>query len=204
VVIEIRIYIEGGGERTEGKAKLRNSFQVFLRDLREKARDRRIRWNITVCGSRGSTHDDFNTACQTHPGAFNVLLVDSEGPVDSSPRQHLRDRNGWQVDESEVQYHLMVQAMEAWLIADREAVKQYYGQGFQESALSDTQDVEQIDKSILESSLDKAANKTNKKEYHKIRDGAKLLGLIDPNKVQDKAPHCSRLLQTLTNKIEEN
>ena len=204
MVREIRIYIEGGGERAEGKAKLRNGFQVFLRELREKARDRRIRWNITACGSRNSAHDDFNTACQTHPEAFNVLLVDSEGPVNSSPKQHLRDRDGWQVNESEDQYHLMVQALEAWLIADREAVKQYYGQGFQESAIPAAQDVEQIDKDLPKSSLDKAAKKTNKEGYQEIRDGARLLAKINPEEVRKKARHCERLFLTLTSKIEEN
>jgi hypothetical protein len=155
VVREIRIYVEGGGDRTETKAKLHNGFSVFLRDLREKARERRIRWNITVCGPRGSAHDDFNTACRTHTEAFNVLLVDSEGPVNSSPKQHLRDRDGWQVNESEDQYHLMVQAMEAWLIADGEAVKKYYGQDFQESAIPNTQDVEQIENRFIESNFSK-------------------------------------------------
>ena len=205
MVREIRIYIEGGGERAEGKAKLRNGFQVFLRELREKARDRRIRWNITACGSRNSAHDDFNTACQTHPEAFNVLLVDSEGPVNSSPKQHLRDRDGWQVNESEDQYHLMVQTMEAWLIADRTALIQYYGKGdFQESALTDTVDVEQIEKDSLKNYIDRAARNTTKREYREIRDGAKLLGLIDPDVVRNKAPHCERLFQTLVSKIEEN
>ena len=204
MVREIRIYIEGGGERAEGKAKLRNGFQVFLRELREKARDRQIRWNITACGSRSYTHDGFITACQMHPEAFNVLLVDSEGPVDSSPKQHLRERDHWQINESEDQYHLMVQAMEAWLIADREMLKTYYGQGFQESALPDTQDVEQIDKDKLKDVLRQASRNTQKGPYHEIRHGAKLLERIDANTVFSRVRHCERLFLTLTNKIEEN
>ena len=204
MVREIRIYIVGGGERAAGKAKLRKGFQVFLRELREKARDRQIRWNIILCGSRGSAHDDFNTACRTHTEAFNVLLVDSEGPVNSSPKQHLRDKDRWEVNESEEQYHLMVQAMEAWLITDQEALKEYYRQGFLENSIPATQDVEQIDKDTLKRSLDRAAKQTNKKGYKEIRDGAGLLAKINPQEVRKKARHCKQLFQTLTSKIEEN
>lgn len=196
------LYIEGGGDSKTTKKPLRKGFRLFLRNM--GLDDSKIQ--IVLCGGRNATYKRFDNACRNHTAVYNVLLVDSEGPVNTTttPKQYLRDRDSWQVDGSDDQYHLMVQAMEAWLIADQEAVKLYYGQGFQESALPDTQDVEQIEKDILDTSLNRAANKTNKKEYHKIRDGAKLLDLIDANTVREKARHCNRLFQTLTNKIEEN
>ncbi len=179
---------------------LRTGFSKFLRNAGIDSR----KIQIKVCGDRDETHKRFVRACEDGGADYKMLLVDSEGPVNSTPKQHLRNRDGWQVNESEDQYHLMVQAMEAWLIADREAVKQYYGQGFQESAIPAAQDVEQIDKDLPKSSLDKAAKKTNKEGYQEIRDGARLLAKINPEEVRKKARHCERLFLTLTSKIEEN
>jgi len=95
VIDEIRVYIEGGGDQRSTRARLRRAFGVYLRELRDRARSKRIRWNIIICGGRTSTFDDYQTALETHPDAFNVLLVDSEGPVTcSSPWEHLRNRPG--------------------------------------------------------------------------------------------------------------
>lgn len=197
---KVSLYIEGGGSSRNTMRPLRTGFSKFLRNAGIDSR----KIQIKVCGDRDETHKRFVRACEDGGADYKMLLVDSEGPVNSTPKQHLRNRDGWKVNESEDQYHLMVQAMEAWLIADREAVKQYYGQGFQESAIPAAQDVEQIDKDLPKSSLDKAAKKTNKEGYQEIRDGARLLAKINPEEVRKKARHCERLFLTLTSKIEEN
>ncbi|HMY76172.1 MAG TPA: hypothetical protein PLQ88_30420, partial [Blastocatellia bacterium] len=45
------------------------------------ARQKRIHFNLIPCGTRRKAYESFLTALGTHPSAFNVLLVDSEGPV---------------------------------------------------------------------------------------------------------------------------
>jgi Domain of unknown function (DUF4276) len=139
---EIRIYFEGDRQ-------LRPALGSFLGDLRGRARQQRIRWEIIACGPRLLTFNSFKRALIDHPDAFVLLLVDSEGPVELGPWEHLKRRQGdeWElpgVDDS--QCHLMVQMMEAWFIADIDALKEYYGQGFNEKAIPKNSDVEQIDK----------------------------------------------------------
>ncbi len=157
MVKEIRIYIEGGGDLKNQKTMLRQGFSNFFKPLIDKARTRKIKWNITMCGKRDAAHRDFHNACNSHPDAFNLLLVDSEEPVDATPMEHLNKRDGWSLGLSEEHYRLMVQTMESWLIADIDALKQFYGQGFQESAIPKNNNVEQIDKSELKKSLEKAS-----------------------------------------------
>jgi len=95
----------------------------------------------------------------------------------------------------------MVQTMEAWLIADREALARFYGQGFGVSAIPMHSNVEQIDKSTLESALKAATRHTSKGEYHKIHHGCKLLTQLDSARVRYAALHCERLFTTLVAKM---
>ncbi len=201
----IRIYVEGGGEVHRSKSELRRGFNGFLRELQENARVKRVHWNIVACGSRSETFRDFQNALVSHPEAFNVLLVDSEEPLylANGPREHLRQRDSWSPPQiSDDNYHLMVRMMEAWLVADVEALAHYYGNGFNLNAIPKTPNVEQIDKATLEMALKHATNKTQKGEYHKVNDGFELLTRVDAAKVRKVASHCERLFQTLHDKLK--
>jgi uncharacterized protein DUF4276 len=204
LVKEIRIYIEGGGDLKNQKTMLRQGFSIFFKPLIDNARNRKIRWNITMCGKRDAARRDFHNACNSHPDAFNLLLVDSEGPVDSAPKHHLNKRDGWSLELSEEHYHLMVQTMESWLIADIDALKQFYGKDFQESSIPPNNNVEQIPKNQLTKSLEKASQKTQKGKYHKIRHATKILQLLNEKTVQSKAPHYQRFFETVSSQINSN
>ena len=202
MVNEIRIYVEGGGQDRDAKARLGAGFNGFLADLRTLARSRRIKWQIIPCGSRDEAYRKFVKALKTHPDAFNVLLVDSEAPVKETPWQHLQRRDGWNshaVDDA--QCHLMVQMMEAWFIADIDSLQRFYGQGFNASALPRNPNVEEIPKQQIESSLKTATRRTTKGEYHKTHHAPKILEQLDVSKVREAAPHCNRLFTTLEKKI---
>ena len=158
MVKEIRVYVEGGGDK-DSKADLRRAFSNFLGSLRDEARRRRIGWSVIACGSRSDAFTNFRVALEQHKNALNLLLVDSEGPVSRTPREHLIARDGdagYLASVSETQCHLMVQAMEAWIIADPEALAAFYGQGFAANALPKTKDIEQIAKETLVPSLTRA------------------------------------------------
>lgn len=193
----IRIYVEGGGDSRDQKADLRQGFNAFFATVKAAATDKRIRWDTIVAGSRGRCFDAYCRALEEHPNAFNVLLVDSESPVCGEPLEHLHSRDGWEVTIRQGACHLMAQMMEAWLVADRDALARYYGQGFLDSSIPRNDNVEDIDKADLESALDAATRKTQKGSYKKIRHGAALLARIDPAVVRKKAPHCDSLFQTL-------
>jgi hypothetical protein len=202
VVKEIRIYVEGGGDK-DSKARLRQPLSNFLGELRNQAQSRRIGWTIVACGSRTDTYDNFRLALMNHPQAFNLMLVDAERPVVGAPREHLSaPEDGWDLrDVGDEQCQLMVEMMEAWLVADAKALAAFYGDGFRASALPRNRNVEQIAKADLESALKKATSGTRKGEYHKTRHGPPILEKTDPALVRSHAPHCERLFGTLQQAI---
>jgi hypothetical protein len=204
-VSEIRIYIEGGGDSKDTKAFLRQGMSAFLSDLVSEAREKRLKWNLVVCGGRNATFDAFQTSVKQNPGAFNVLLVDSECPVQNAPWVHLHARDHWECPLGVTEDHcqLMVQTMEAWFIADLDTLAQFYGAGFYANSIPKNPDVEQIPKSQLEPSLKAATRNTKKGEYRKIHHAARLLELINAEKVRTSSHHCNRLFEVIRSKLNE-
>ncbi|HEX3557415.1 MAG TPA: DUF4276 family protein [Thermoanaerobaculia bacterium] len=202
MVSEIRIYVEGGGDRSDSKAAIREGFNNFLQPLRDLARAHRARWSLTVCGSRNAAFDAFRRAIEDYPDSFLVLLVDAESLVTHSPWKHLRDRDGWDSGELAVEHcHLMVQTVEAWLVADPETLADFYGKGFLQGALPRRHDVEAIAKDDLVRALDRATARTQKGRYHKILHCSILLGLLNRDRVRARARHCDLLFTTLEARI---
>jgi hypothetical protein len=192
------VYVEGGGDAKDTKAAVRQGFGRFLCQVREAARAKLVRWSVIAGGGRGATYDAFQTALRTHTNAVNVLLVDAEGPVSDGPVAHLKGRDGWGLLKTlEEDCHLMVQLMEAWLIADPDALARFYGQGFRPNAIPSSPNVEQVAKADVQRSLAAATRGTAKGEYHKARHGSALLALVDPARVRQAAPHCQRLFSRL-------
>ena len=191
---EVRVYFEGGGDSRDSKEALRKGF----RQLFQKAG---FSVGVIACGRRGKALKDWKIALSSHPEAFNILLVDAESAVveGSTPWRHLSASDpSWQAPSvPEEHCHLMVQVMEAWFVADPEALAAYYGQGFAAGSLPARRNVEEIAKADIERSLKTATQKTRKGEYHKIRHASDLLARIDPAKVRERARHCERLLATL-------
>ncbi|WP_066384778.1 MULTISPECIES: DUF4276 family protein [unclassified Anabaena] len=205
MVKEVRIYVEGGGDGKNTKALIRQGLSQFLKPLVEVAKSRKIKWSIIMCGTRNHAFRDFKNALKDHPDALNILLVDAEAPVNvESPWQHLKSRDNWDkplgVDDS--QCHLMVQAMEAWFIADIATLTKFYGKGFKENAIPKSSNVEIIAKDNLEPSLKNATCNTTKGEYHKINHASKLLELLDVTTVRQASTKCDRLFTTLQEKME--
>lgn len=196
---EIRIYMEGAGaqDRTNS-AGLSEGMRQFLAVVWTKARNRRVKLRLITSGPREAAYDAFRIAQRQHSEAFNVLLVDSEGPVEGSPIEHLTKNDGWDLSGASAdQVHLMAQAMEAWLIADPDGLAEFYSQGFAANAIPRPKNVENILKDDLEPALKLATRRTRKGEYHKTRHAFDLLAQIDPAKVRSRAPHCERLFQAL-------
>jgi len=194
-MVEIRIYVEGGGDGKNTKDTFRQGMSQFLQRLTGK------KITCVVCGKRNAAYRDFKNALRSHPDAINLLLVDSEDFVKvSSAKQHLINRDSWDlsgIDEDNI--HLMVQVMESWLIADIDTLAEYYGQEFNRNAIPRNNNVEEISKAAIESALKRATERTKKREYHKINHGPKILAMIDVSIVRKKAPYCECLFEKITN-----
>ncbi len=131
-MVEIKIYVEGGGDQARLKTKCRAGFRLFF----EKALPPGKMPRIIACGSRKNTYDRFCTAIKHYKNAFCVLLVDSEGPVKSNKKRwsYLKERqeDAWNKPDNsdEENVHFMVQCTESWFMADKECLRAFYGQGF--------------------------------------------------------------------------
>lgn len=190
----IAIYMEGGGDKAGSKAMLRQGMDAFLAEIKDAFRVKQCRWKLVCCGGRDEAYKGF----QNGDADILVLLVDSEDPVSLTPTGHLMARDGWDFSGVNDDYvHLMVQSMEAWIIADPDSLATYYGHHFQKNALPRHQNLEKVNKDDIEDSLDRATQKTQKGKYHKIQHASHLLKNINPAIVRKRCPHCDRLFRTL-------
>lgn len=204
--MNVAIYMEGGGDSAGSKAELRRGMDVFLTEIKDACRTRAWHWKLVCCGSRDEAHKYFENERANGDAGIVVLLVDSEAPVDIEPADHLVKRDRWDdlhgIDGEMI--HLMVQTMETWIIADRAALRDYYGQNFRENVLPRRQNLEEVGKNDVAEGLRSATVGTQKGAYHKIRHARHLLQLIDPMTVRERCRHCGRLFETLLRLINQN
>ncbi|HEX2078980.1 MAG TPA: DUF4276 family protein [Longimicrobium sp.] len=198
---EIRIYVEGGGDK-DSKARMRQAFSQFLAESRDAARQRRAKWSVILCGSRDDTFSAFRQGVKDHPNARVFLLVDAEQEVAGSPREHLASRDPWDLSfADDEQCHLMAQVMESWFLADAAALERFYGQGFAAGHIPKRKNVEEVPKAEVMSALDNASRSTRKGRYHKIQHGPQILENLHPQRVRSRAPHCKRLFTALADAL---
>ncbi|MGD0184534.1 MAG: DUF4276 family protein [Roseiarcus sp.] len=192
----IAIYLEGGGDGKESRAELRRGMDAFLGEIKDAARLKTLRWKLVACGGRQQAYEGFVNTDKDLDYSIRVLLVDAEGPVASTRTEHLHRRDGWSfTGVAEAVVHLMTQAMEAWIVADPEALAEFYGQNFHIGWLPTTKNLETVQKQDVANSLERATRDTTKGAYHKIKHVNALLSMIDATKVCARCP-CCRLLFT--------
>lgn len=195
--MKVKVYVEGGGDTRQQQRNLRKAFRQFIRDAELGGNMP----SVIACGSRDSAFDYFKVG-HKEPETIAILLVDSEDPVTAgTPWQHLQNRDGWsRPPHTECdQFHLMVQVMETWFMADRQALADFYGSDFRSSAIPQWQEIEEVPKQDILSKLERATRETRKGSYHKRRHGFAILGKLDPNKVMKASPHAKRFVESLRN-----
>jgi hypothetical protein len=205
VVKEIRLFVEGGGADEHTQIKLRRGLSMFFQPLVQKARDRKIRWRLIAGGSNQETFKRFNRACKQAQGEFLMLLVDSDGPLPEGAAiwTYLNKTFGWSApDLTDDHAHLFVQAMEAWLVSDPEALRAYYGPDFNAKPIPNTNEPEKIPKDRLVPALEQATRSTSKGKYHKIQHAGDLLARLNPDIVRQNAASCNRLWTTIEQLID--
>lgn len=198
----VAIYVEGGGDSADGKARLRRGLNRFLSPLRQR-RSRKMRWSVILGGSRAETIKDFLDGVSNEPEFFNVLLVDSDASVEGTPLEHLRSQSALPESASADpdSLHLMVQTMETWLVADPDGLADVYGKAFKANALPSASDLERVDKNEVEKALRRATEDTRRGRYHKLNHIEDLLSALDSSKVRKSCKHCERLFAVLERRI---
>lgn len=203
----IKVYVEGGGDRKDIKVKCRRGFAEFFRKIVPNGKQPRV----IACGPRSKAYKSFCTAACQNPQNMNILLVDSEGPVNKNPWEHLKDRDGWNRPDkiTDDSAHLMVVCMESWFLADQKALKEFYGRELWLKPFKPLQprgNIEKISKLHIEWRLEEATKSSQKGRYHKTKHAFDILALIDPAKLADDrvSSHAKRLIDYLKGLTAEN
>jgi len=175
---DIRIYFEGD-------KSLKAGFAAFFKEIRERADAVHCKV-LPPIATGGTPERDFAIATRKHPAAWNILLRDSEGPQNMPAP----DSIFW-----------MVEMMESWFHADKDALENYYKSGFRKDALRGNPNVEEIPKQDLIEGLKAATKDTTKGKYHKTKHAPALLQSIKPALVRKAAPNCERLFRVVLDKL---
>ena len=195
-MVTAKLYIEGGGEEKYLRISFRESWKAFFEKAGLDGKTMIVRG-----GGRQQTFKRFSTAVlDAVPGTVPFLLVDSEGPVTPghSTWRHLLDRDKWHRPEGvgDNQAFLMVQIMETWFLADREALRKYFGAKLKDKAFKIWPNLEDVPKHQVFEAL-KAATALCKKNYSKGKISFDLLAQVDPFRVENACPHAKALLEKL-------
>ena len=194
-MVRIRIFIEGGGIASD---------EVFTEGWRKffVAAGLTGRMPRVVRGEgREQTFDKFKTALQRRrTNELPLLLVDSEGPVTDghSAWQHLRNCDNWEQPPGAANdgAYLMVQVMETWFLADRDALRRFFGSSLNENHFWQWPNLEEVHKDTVLNVLERATSNCQK-PYRKGKVSFELLGQINPEQVAAACPHAQQLLQYL-------
>ncbi len=146
---------------------------------------------------------DFKYALRSHSESWNILLKDSEGPYSGSLFDTLRQGQRLPTHCKDSVFW-MVQLMEAWFLADPDALANYYGEGFNRRALRASLDIEQVPKADVYKKLAEATRKTKKGKYDettKTTHAPDLLARIDPERVKQTSRNCHRMFETVQKRI---
>ncbi len=191
------LYIEGGGDNRRLGAEFRQGWKAFLTNAGLSGRMPKV----VRGGTRQQTFNRFITALgDSKDSTVPLLLVDSEGPVTTGHTvwQHLRTRDRWHKPAAagDDQAFLMVQVMESWLLADRNALQTYFGERFKANVIRQWPQLEEVPGETVFDALEKATAGCSK-PYAKGKIASELLAKIDPRLVEDACPHARDLLNRL-------
>ena len=93
--MSVRIYLEGGGDSKDGRARCREGSRKLLEKYGFRGRMPRL----VASGGRDSAYDDFTTAHARAAANYIAMLINSEDPVPNIDEtwDHMRNRYRWEI-----------------------------------------------------------------------------------------------------------
>ena len=197
----MKLYVEGGGDSKEQRARCREGFRKLLKKTGFSERRRMPR--IVAGGGREQVFDRFKIALES--GEDAMLLVDSEGLVtDTSAWDHLKTQDGWDrpTDVDDDQAQLMVTCMETWVVADRVALRRVFGACLRVNALPPEVRLEYRQRHDVQDKLERATRDCGRaRAYRKGNRSFQVLAELDPQTLRQHLPHFQMLLDALESRL---
>ncbi len=195
---QVCVYVEGGGDTKS--CDLATECKIGFGALLEKATGGH-RLKIVPCGGRSQAYRAFSIAVKQRKYDLAVLLVDSEDPVGArTPWAHLKARDDWEPLDAPA--HLMVTCMEAWLVADHDALRTHFKNAFDAEKFPKWQKLWEVDRHTLLDKLKDATRQRKGGPYGKGPDSFKILKHVDPRKLE-ACPHAKALFDDLKKRLAE-
>ena len=201
-VVKAEIYAEGGGP-PGGMTNIRCR-EGFTRLLESCGFDVG-KFDVIASGGRGEAWNDFQDAHADAEGAYYVaMLIDSEEPVANIHETwaHLNQYDNWQmpVGTQDDQVLFMVTCMETWIVTDRTALREQFGQDLQTDDLPELDDLEQLSPGNLKDRLE-SATQLCPDPYNKGRNSFEILGKLNPSVLEHHLPSFRRTRRILSDKL---
>ena len=204
--ISLKIIVEGGSkENNTFTTEFRKAFQAFFSKGSTRIENRELRLKV-IPGCADPVKSFFIELKRSGDSDRVFLLLDSEkefsadGLYGFAERvRELKEQNNWKKapDIPDDSIHFMVALMESWFIADKDALKAYYGNRFRDNQIPDAINVEVYEKQRVFNILKAATRDTQKGPYSKTNHSYRILNIINPSLVSKAAPQCKRLLEVI-------
>lgn len=207
-MVKVTVLVEGAGEDNSLKSVARQNLACLLSKLRLTSKP-----SIEFHGTRRAAFDRLRHALgRPSNGTCFFLLVDAEEPfvLSTDPNEkhhrwaHVRNRNGdnWPRPDTATDEHLhfMATAMETWIIADQDAIRSRFPKEFNDRAITDDLDWENLSTDRVQALLRKATGE----RYKKGKVSFELLGRVDPQTLRAKCLHAERFFSALERLLGSN
>lgn len=196
------LYLEGGGDSKELHVRCREGFRKLLEKCGFMQQRRMPR--LFASGGRATVFDDFSTAHGNNPGDNYVAMwIDSEDPIEGieAAWEHLQNVKTvpqWKRPEgaSDDQVLFMTTCMETWIVTDRGALKDHYGNKLQDSALPPLVDLELRSRHDVQKQLIHATRNCSN-AYSKGKQSFEILGKLSPTTLDKNLPSFVRIRRIL-------
>lgn len=197
------IYIEGGGTGAQSKetdVRCREGFRKLL----EKCGFRGRMPRLVACGGRDAALSDFIVKHISGQADSVFLWVDSEDPMTEIEASwaHLRARDQWKQPEGakDEQVLFMTTCMETWIVADRSALRDHFGDGLQHSALPPLDNLESQNRHHIQEKLVHATRNCSN-AYSKGQRSFGVLGKLEPATLKQHLPSFARVYRILNARL---
>jgi len=159
---------------------------------------------LVACGGRDAALSDFTRKHSSAIADFVALCIDSEEPLADveAAWAHLQARDQWEqpagaIDE---QVLFMTTCMETWLVADRAALNEHFGNNLQDSALPPLNNLESRNRHDVQDKLMHATRDCSN-PYEKGKRSFEVLGKLNPAVLEQHLPSFVRVRRILDNRL---